>query len=115
MAGDPDCVNARPLSNICIMCGDKNFRETEARYSLTPAQVQQYQIQQAEAQAQVGQLANQITAVGNDIARQQRESAAAYNAATRALPTTVQPIGPQQTQTTCLVNGSYVACRTRPK
>lgn len=115
MGGDAICVRYTVMSPTRIMCHDKNGVAQGWRDAIPHETMQVYVQQQAIARQQVSELADQLTATANDIARQNRESAAAYNAATRALPTTTQPIGPQETQTTCLVNGRYVSCRTRPQ
>jgi hypothetical protein len=115
MAGDAVCVRYTVMSPTRIMCHDENGVAQGWRDAIPHETMQVYVQQQAIAQQQLRDLGTRLTATANEIARQNQESAAAYNAATRALPTTVQPIGPQETQTICLVNGRYVSCRTRPQ
>ena len=69
MAGDSRCVQYRPLSPISIMCGDTQGSETEARYSLTPQQVQQWNLRQAEARATISEIADELLVCPNGVIR----------------------------------------------
>lgn len=115
MAGDSGCARYTQETSTRIQCYNKKGEAQGWEDAISSSEMAAYNHRQAVARQQISELADQLTATSNQIAEQNRASAVAYNQATRSLPTTTQPIGPQQTQTTCLVNGNYVACRTRPQ
>lgn len=115
MAGDGGCARYSQMSATRIMCYDKKGVEQGWEDAIPHQTMLAYNQRQAMARQQISELADQLNETANNIARSNQAAAASYNQTLRSMPTTVQPIGPQQTQTTCLVNGAYVACRTRPQ
>jgi len=115
MAGDAVCVRYTVLTPTRIMCHDRKGVAQGYRDAIPHETMAIYAQQQALASQQIGELANQLNQTADSIARSNQAAAASYNQTLRSMPTTTQPIGPQQTQTTCLVNGQYVSCRTRPQ
>lgn len=115
MAGDAGCARYSQMSATRIMCYDKKGVEQGWEDAIPHQTMLAYNQRQAIARQQIGELADQLNETANSIARSNQAAAASYNQTLRSMPTATQPIGPQQTQTTCLVNGAYVSCRTRPR
>lgn len=92
MAGDASCVRMRPLSSTRIMCVDKKGIDTGYRDAMTYEQMQIYQIQMIQQQAQLDQLNQSMREVGQTFQNagdQIRRQSQAWT------PPQVQPISPQ--------------------
>jgi len=111
MAGDARCVYYRHVSPISIICSDKNRTETEGRYSLTPTEVQQWNVGQAEARAAISEFADELAAT--NARTQAANEARALQAPVDTPPPATFPTPPKAVQTMCLVNGRYIYCRDR--
>lgn len=112
MAGDRDCVRARQLNEWKIMCSDESGRETMARVSLTSSELAAYDIQQQVNQQRNRQAMSEIAeSFQSGAARLNAQAQAARNA--QWVPPVAQPVEPPRTQTTCLVNGRYVYCKSQ--
>lgn len=114
-AGDPGCVRLGYVSATRAMCYNKKGVEQGWEDAIPQYELNAYSQRQAVGRQNIQALTNQINQIGNDIARSNAEAANSYSRTLGSMPTSVAPIGPQQTQTTCLVNGQYVSCRTRPQ
>lgn len=64
MAGDPNCVQMRQLSNTRIMCLNDNGQSTGYRDALSYEQMQMYRMQMMNQQAQMQQLTQQLQQTG---------------------------------------------------
>lgn len=107
LAGDPNCVTATPADNgTHVVCYNAKGQATDYREAMTPAQVQAYSYQQAQAAQAAAMLAN---------------SNAQLQAQTQALQAQTQgwqapavgPYGQQSTTVRCLKNGIYTYCKAQ--
>jgi hypothetical protein len=108
MMGDAVCARYTPMSSTRIMCHDKNGAQQGYRDAIPNETMQIYLQQQALNSQNMQELNQQIQATNEALARQ-NEAARARNS--QWTPPATPPIGQQQRQTTCLINGNYVACR----
>ena len=114
MASDAGCALYSQMSPTRIMCYNRQGVEQGWEDAIPHQTMAIYNQRQAMARQQIRELTDQLNQTADSIARSNQAAAASYNQTLGSMPTTTQPIGPQETQTTCLVNGRYVSCRTRP-
>lgn len=106
MMGDAGCARYTIMSSTRIMCYDKNGAKQGWKDAIPNETMQVYVQQQAVAaqiMAQPRRSSDTLRSITSD-------TIARNNSWT---PPAVAPIGPQQSQTRCLVNGIYVSCTTR--
>lgn len=110
MAGDPDCVQIRQLSEKRIMCTNKKGYDRGYRDAMTYEQMQMYQINMQYQQAQMQQFNQQLQQTGQSFQNSGQQILQQSQQYTAPQVTPITP--PSGYQTRCLINGNYVNCRS---
>lgn len=109
MAGDASCVRVRNISPTRIMCINSEGGETGYRDAMTPQQIQMYQFEAMQQQAQMQQMQQSID---HNNAMMAANTQATLNRASVYSPPIVQPIQSYGgNQVRCIGVGIYANCR----
>lgn len=109
MAGDSACSRYQTLPESRIMCIDSSGNYSGYREALTSQQLQMYQYQQVNQQAQMQQVNQQLQQMGQSWQQSGQQALEQSQQYTAPGVAPIQPLGGNQIR--CINTGVYTNCR----